>query len=49
MGLFLETLDTRSYTLQMFYPALKKNLFSRVENVSVSVSGSTAVATKDAG
>lgn len=40
---FLETLDTRSYTLQIFHPALK-NLFSRVENVSVI--GSTAVATR---
>lgn len=40
---FLETLDRRSYTLQIFHPALK-NLFSRVENVSVS--GSTAVATR---
>lgn len=38
-----ETLDTRSYTLQIFHPALK-NLLSRVENVSVS--GSTAVATR---
>lgn len=43
---FLETLDTRSYTLQIFHPALK-NLFSRVENVSVS--GSIAVATRGVG
>lgn len=32
---FLGTLDTRSYTFQIFHPALK-NLFPSVENVSVS-------------